>query len=57
VLLDSVVCAAAETMSMAPQALRPAVLAAFVRAREAGMTVDSLIAGLTPAAPAAKAKR
>jgi len=28
-----------------------------VRAREAGMTVDSLIAGLTPAAPAAKAKR
>jgi hypothetical protein len=57
VLLDSVVCAAAEAMSMAPQALRPALLAAFVRAKEAGMTVEGVIAGLTPPALAPKAKR
>ncbi len=57
VLLDSVVCAAAEAMSMAPQALRPALLAAFVRAKEAGMTVEGVIAGLAPPAAASKAKR
>jgi len=53
VLLDSVVCAAAEAMGVAPQAARPAVLAAFARAKEAGMTMEGVIAGLAPA----KAKR
>jgi transcriptional regulator with XRE-family HTH domain len=49
VLLDSVVCAAAEAMSAPPQALRPALLAAFVRAREAGLTVEGMIEALTGA--------
>jgi len=59
ILVDSVVCAAAEAMGLAPQALRPAVLAAFVRARDAGLTGDGVIAVLSPPAPqapAAKAK-
>jgi DNA-binding XRE family transcriptional regulator len=50
VLLDSVVCAAAEAMTLAPQALRPALLAAFARAKDAGLTIDAAIAGLTPPA-------
>jgi transcriptional regulator with XRE-family HTH domain len=47
VLLDSVVCAAAEAASLTPQAMRPAVLAAFARAREAGLTVDGVIEAMT----------
>jgi transcriptional regulator with XRE-family HTH domain len=53
VLLDSVVCAAAEAMTLAPQALRPALLAAFARAKEAGLSMEAVIEGLTP--PKAKA--
>jgi hypothetical protein len=49
VLLDSVVCAAAEAMSLAPQALRPALLAAFARARDAGLAMEAVVEGLTPA--------
>lgn len=48
VLLDSVVCAAAEAMTLAPQALRPALLAAFARAKDVGLTIDAAIEGLTP---------
>jgi len=48
VLVDSVVCAAAEATALAPQAIRPAVLAAFVRARDAGLTPDEVIAVLSP---------
>jgi hypothetical protein len=48
VLLDSVVCAAAEAMTLAPQTLRPALVAAFARAKEAGLTLDAMIEGLTP---------
>jgi hypothetical protein len=52
VLVDAVVCAAAEAMTAAPQAVRPAVLAAFARARDAGLTVDGVLAVLAPPPPA-----
>jgi hypothetical protein len=48
VLVDSVVCAAAEAMSLSPQATRPSVLAAFARARDAGLTLAAVVAALTP---------
>ena len=51
VLVDSVVCAAAEAMSVAPQAIRPAVLAAFARARDTGLTMDGVVAVLAPPPP------
>jgi len=47
VLVDSVVCAAAEAMSVAPRAIRPAILAAFERARAAELTFDDVLAELT----------
>jgi DNA-binding XRE family transcriptional regulator len=50
VLVDSVVCAAAEAMAVAPQAIRPAVLAAFTRARDARLTPEGVIAVLAPPA-------
>jgi hypothetical protein len=53
VLVDSVVCAAAEAMALAPQATRPAVLAAFARARDAGLTMDAVIGVLAPPPPPA----
>jgi hypothetical protein len=48
VLVDAVVCAAAEAMSLSPQAVRPAVLAAFARARDAGLTLDAVVEVLAP---------
>jgi len=51
VLVDSVVCAAAEAMSLSPQAIRPAVLAAFARARDAGLSLDAVVDVLAPPPP------
>jgi hypothetical protein len=48
VLVDSVVCAAAEAMSLSPQAVRGSVLAAFARARDAGLTMDVVVEVLAP---------
>jgi transcriptional regulator with XRE-family HTH domain len=48
VLVDSVVCAAAEAMAVSPQAIRPAVLAAFTRASEAGLTFEAVLGVLAP---------
>jgi DNA-binding XRE family transcriptional regulator len=56
VLVDSVVCAAAEAMSLSPQAIRPAVLAAFARARDAGLTMDLVVGVLAPPPPPEKGK-
>ena len=47
-LVDSIVCAAAEAMSMMPQALRPALLAAFTRAHEVGIAAEEVVAVLLP---------
>jgi hypothetical protein len=41
-VIDAVVCAAAEAMQMAPQNVRPALLAAFTSAKDLGLTVDDV---------------
>ena len=56
VLVDSVVCAAAEAMSLSPQAVRPAVLAAFARARDAGLTLEAVVGVLAPTPPRNRSK-
>jgi DNA-binding XRE family transcriptional regulator len=48
VLVDSVVCAAAEAMGQSPQAMRPALLAAFARAHETGLAHAAIVAVLAP---------
>jgi hypothetical protein len=57
---DSVLCAAAETMDVSPRAIRPAIQAAFTRARELGLTVEAIekaLRGEAPAAAAAEGKK
>jgi len=49
-LVDSIVCAAAEAIAASPQAVRPALLAAFERAASVGLAVDDVRAALTPIA-------
>jgi transcriptional regulator with XRE-family HTH domain len=46
--VDVVVCAAAEALDVSPRAVRPALLAAFQRAREAGLTIEHVEKALTP---------
>jgi hypothetical protein len=41
-IADSVLCAAAEAMNLPPQAVRAMLRAAFVRARELGLTVETV---------------
>jgi transcriptional regulator with XRE-family HTH domain len=41
-VVDAVVCAAAESIHVAPQNVRPALLAAFSCARELGLTVEDI---------------
>jgi transcriptional regulator with XRE-family HTH domain len=48
VLVDSIVCAAAEAMSLTPQAVRPAIVAAFKRASEAAISPHAVYAVLAP---------
>ena len=55
-LADSIVCVAAEAMQAAPQATRPAVLAAFERAVALGMTAEDVLAAMTPPPKPAKSK-
>jgi hypothetical protein len=43
---DSVVCAAAETMQCAPQAIRPALVAALERVIAQGMTAEEALRGM-----------
>ncbi|HEY8038971.1 MAG TPA: hypothetical protein VIF15_04225 [Polyangiaceae bacterium] len=57
-LADSVVCAAAEAMASTPQAMRPALRAAFERAVALGMSADDVLKGIAPQGPrASKATR
>jgi hypothetical protein len=51
-IVDAVVCAAAEAMEMMPRDVRPALLAAFKRAREIGVTVDMVERVLHASIPA-----
>ena len=41
-IVDTIVCAAADTMGVAPGAVRPALRAAFLRARDAQFTIDEV---------------
>jgi DNA-binding XRE family transcriptional regulator len=50
-LVDSIVCAAAEAIQLTPQAIRPALVAAFERASALGMASDAVLGGLAPAKP------
>jgi hypothetical protein len=43
-------------MALAPQAVRPALLAAFARASEARLAPEAVVAVLSPKPPAGKAK-
>jgi hypothetical protein len=54
--LDTVVCAAAEAIDASPRAVRAALLAAFQRAREVGLTPDELEQALAPPKRAARSK-
>jgi hypothetical protein len=45
-IVDTVVCAAAEAMQLMPDAIRPALRAAFRRARLAGLSVEAVDAAL-----------
>jgi DNA-binding XRE family transcriptional regulator len=48
ILVEAVVCAAAEAMNLPPQAVRPAILAAFTRARDTGLSPEAVVAVLAP---------
>lgn len=48
ILVEAVLCAAAEAMNLPPQAVRPAVLAAFTRARDAQLAPEAVVAVLAP---------
>ena len=54
-LADALVCAAAEVADVSPRAMRPALAAAFSRAREAGLTIEAAHALF--AAPSGATKR
>jgi len=47
-LVDSIVCAAAETMQVSPHTIRPALVAAFQRSLALGLGNDAVLAGLSP---------
>ena len=50
-LADVIVCAAAEAAGLAPQAIRPALVAAFDRAASVGLTIADVQKGLAPLRP------
>jgi hypothetical protein len=59
-VVEAVVCAAADAMDVSPRAMRPALLAAFTRARRIGLTVEAMekaLGGAGEAGPAPKADR
>ncbi len=55
-LVDSMVCAAAEAMSVKPPEVRPAVIAAFERARALHLEVEEICASFRPREPEAPRK-
>lgn len=56
-LADGVVCVAAEAIELTPRAIRPALLAAFRRARQMRLTVEDLESALDDKPGARKARR
>jgi DNA-binding XRE family transcriptional regulator len=55
-LVDSIVCAAAEAVATTPQAIRPALLAAFERAASLGLEMNEVRGALRGSAPAETTK-
>jgi transcriptional regulator with XRE-family HTH domain len=55
-IVDSVVCAAAEAMDALPRAIRPALMAAFARARELHLSIEDVERGLKRKSPPKRAK-
>jgi hypothetical protein len=53
-LVDSVVCAAADVLGAPPADVRPALRAALLRARELGLTADTIEQALAQPLPAAR---
>jgi hypothetical protein len=47
-LVDSITCAAADAMSATPEAVRPALRAAFARARDLRLTTAEVASALAP---------
>jgi len=56
-IVDSVVCAAAEAMDALPRAIRPALMAAFARARELHLSIEDVEKGLKRRPSSTKKKR
>jgi transcriptional regulator with XRE-family HTH domain len=58
-LVDAVVCAAAEALAVAPQSVRPALLAAFTKARDVDLTIEEVasVLGVTKSAKGNSKKR
>lgn len=54
-VVDAIVCAAAEAIDLTPRQVRPAVMAAFARARRLGLAVEAVEKALAKAGTAAKA--
>jgi hypothetical protein len=55
--VDSIVCAAADAVDLLPKQLRPALLAAVMRAKELGIDLETMETGLRPAkGPSTKEK-
>jgi DNA-binding XRE family transcriptional regulator len=47
ILVDAIVCAAADALKAVPETVRASVLASFQRARELGMTIEDVESALT----------
>ncbi len=46
-LIDAIVCAAADAADMIPRVMRPPLRAAFLRAAELGLSIESVVLGLS----------
>lgn len=55
-LVDAIVCAAAEALDASPRAVRPALVAAFRRARETGLSLADVESRLEPSATSGSAE-
>jgi hypothetical protein len=53
-LVDSIACAAADAIKLTPDAVRPALLAAFARARDLRLAPEAVARSLAPPEPKAK---
>jgi hypothetical protein len=50
-MVDSITCAAADAMKLLPEAVRPALRAAFERARDLQLSATEVASALSPKSP------